>query len=696
MAYNTGKPVPSRDPRDLIDNAESFDIRATSRDVRSTPDRLGISRKTWYGMEQDFADFLARSGFEPVHLIYQDGVALQVDRPTQMIDYSGSVYRVKMPASFPVMLSGTWATDSAQLVDVGDQSLRQLITDHTDPSKGAAAVGRATVAVASISDLQTAPRGLGLHVSVAGYYAGTSVGGGVFRWDAASVAGEDGGTVFAVAGVPVGRWMRLITDLTTDDFGLQGATVDNTAGFTAAVIAASTAKRTLYVTKVLGVAAATFESVPDIRLRGPGGLRLLDGVNLRVLRFTNCDNLDIEGIEIDGNKYAQTATSQIVSPDAVGGLCITTCENWRVEKCNIHDVRLGAAVLIVDNGTNSSTNWGGSLQNGKLLNNYIHLNGVSGVVFCDGVFAWSHSTLIKGNVIRECTDYGIACDYSERSKYLNNVISGCLVAIGVLGVDDCEYAGNDIKDCDLGIAVTLSGNAPANPFVSRNVKIHDNNIANISGSTTLGDGIFVDPSAEHVEVYDNTTRACVRGAAVASPTSSLRGHRDYDPTSSVGIYTDCKDGQVYDNTTEYTAGGVPPKQVNLGAASKRINGARGVQEEVFWVSSSTASSDVCDVIPRDSYAAGILNITVAGLFASYGAFAVTRSYKIANSNGALSSTLLWEHGDTAQLLTAVTDATGKLRLTFAQGGGGATDAAVHVSLKSFSAGDSVFHLSAIV
>jgi hypothetical protein len=140
MAYNTGKPVPSRDPRDLIDNAESFDIRATSRDVRSTPDRLGVSRKTWYGMEQDFAEFLAASGFEPNHLAYQDGVALQVDRPTQLIDYSGSVYRVKMPASFPVMLSGTWATDSALLVQSQDQSLRQDLADSADPEKGAGMV----------------------------------------------------------------------------------------------------------------------------------------------------------------------------------------------------------------------------------------------------------------------------------------------------------------------------------------------------------------------------------------------------------------------------------------------------------------------------------------------------------------------------------------------------------------------------
>lgn len=127
MTFQTGNPVPSKDPRDLLDNAESFDIRVTSRTERSTPDRLGVPRKTWHGMELDFAEFLAASGFEPMHLAYQDGAALQVDRPTQLIDYNSSVYRVKIPANFPVMLSGSWATDAALLVDVGDESLRQDI-----------------------------------------------------------------------------------------------------------------------------------------------------------------------------------------------------------------------------------------------------------------------------------------------------------------------------------------------------------------------------------------------------------------------------------------------------------------------------------------------------------------------------------------------------------------------------------------
>lgn len=232
MSYNTGNPVPSKDPRDLVDNAENLD-RAVNGEALTFDDRLGKQRKSWAGMEQDFADFLASSGFEPVHLVYQDGVALTVDRPTQLIDYSGSVYRVKMPSDFPVSLSGTWATDSALLVDIGDQSLRQELAS---PS-GAAMVGRGAMTVASIADLVALPEGLrkaDLSYCVVGYHAGSTVGGGEFVWSGSSTLPADDVTVFAVNGVATGRWLRLVKNntLSVHDFGYLDSLGDNSAAIT--------------------------------------------------------------------------------------------------------------------------------------------------------------------------------------------------------------------------------------------------------------------------------------------------------------------------------------------------------------------------------------------------------------------------------------------------------------------------------
>ncbi len=125
--YATGNPLGSKDPRDLYDNAENFDTAMNDRENLAWSDRFGVSRKTWFGLEQQVADFLAAQGYEPVPLEYVDGSPLTVDRPTQLIERDGNLYSVKLPASFPVELTGNWATDQNLLVAQVDRSLRQQL-----------------------------------------------------------------------------------------------------------------------------------------------------------------------------------------------------------------------------------------------------------------------------------------------------------------------------------------------------------------------------------------------------------------------------------------------------------------------------------------------------------------------------------------------------------------------------------------
>ena len=128
--YNTLNPLGSVSAKDLSDNASNFDEGMNSESP-SFYDRFLKRRETWAGMEKMVSDFLEAMGFEATHLVYVDGTPLTVLRPTQLIDRSGSVYKVKMPASFPVNLTGTWATDQLLLVDVGDASLRALLAGST-------------------------------------------------------------------------------------------------------------------------------------------------------------------------------------------------------------------------------------------------------------------------------------------------------------------------------------------------------------------------------------------------------------------------------------------------------------------------------------------------------------------------------------------------------------------------------------
>lgn len=133
--YNTGNPVPSADPRDRYDNSQAFDEAITGQELTFT-DRLGVERKSWAGLEQQFADFMVSQGWEAVTVPYAAGAV--VERPTQLVEREGELYRVALQSLLPLTLSGTWETDAPTLVAVGNQALRDLLASPV----GASMIGR--------------------------------------------------------------------------------------------------------------------------------------------------------------------------------------------------------------------------------------------------------------------------------------------------------------------------------------------------------------------------------------------------------------------------------------------------------------------------------------------------------------------------------------------------------------------------
>jgi hypothetical protein len=233
MAYNTGNPSGSTNPKDLIDNSEDLDILMTG-DVVSNPNRLDVPLKSWKGMEAQFdaaqldrsneyaADksyrdttfatdqayrvtqfntFLANSGYEtPVD--YAPGIS--ITRTTQIVRYLSELYRPK-DSAIPFTTT-TFAADSAKWIANGDNSLRQDVSSFSDVAKGAAMIGRAVVSVASIADLLLQTRRADLRYLVDSYTAGSGVGGNHWRWNPTSTAADDYGSVLAVPGVVTGRF----------------------------------------------------------------------------------------------------------------------------------------------------------------------------------------------------------------------------------------------------------------------------------------------------------------------------------------------------------------------------------------------------------------------------------------------------------------------------------------------------------
>lgn len=255
--YATGNPLGSKDPRDLYDNAENFDAAMNDRVNTTWNDRFGVTRPTLKGYEEQFNYFLAGSGFENPPLIYVDGSPLTVDRATQIIDRGGNLYSVKLPSSFPVVLSGNWSEDEGLLVVRGDQSLRREITS-TSPSEGSSIIGNSTVSVSSVADIKNQTKRADLKLSLSSYHPLGTSGGGTFIWSPSTPkSNHDGGTIFSPT-VPwdgsqstlsdyldgegetdpsgSGCWLRIFDEVKLEYFGgLISETIDSSASFLAAI-----------------------------------------------------------------------------------------------------------------------------------------------------------------------------------------------------------------------------------------------------------------------------------------------------------------------------------------------------------------------------------------------------------------------------------------------------------------------------
>src|SRR5690625_3324333 len=118
--YRTGNAIGSADPRDLYDNAENLDEMVNSQAKTEHPDRLGVPRKTWHGMEQDFQEFLLNSGYEPLG-DYAAGI--EVTARNQVIRADGELWRLSASEDLPYTTTGAGMPEGGAFVSVGDAVL---------------------------------------------------------------------------------------------------------------------------------------------------------------------------------------------------------------------------------------------------------------------------------------------------------------------------------------------------------------------------------------------------------------------------------------------------------------------------------------------------------------------------------------------------------------------------------------------
>ena len=137
--YKTGNPLGSAAVKDLFDNAENLDFALNSLTALIWTDRLGKTRRSFFGMESAFVTqltsqesrfntFIQSSGYQ----IIGDYTAgpLTLTEYNQLIRYNNELYKLTAATDIPFTTAGntdeTWtSTDAAHFVSVGDAALRQ-------------------------------------------------------------------------------------------------------------------------------------------------------------------------------------------------------------------------------------------------------------------------------------------------------------------------------------------------------------------------------------------------------------------------------------------------------------------------------------------------------------------------------------------------------------------------------------------
>ncbi|EMI2430556.1 right-handed parallel beta-helix repeat-containing protein [Klebsiella oxytoca] len=137
--YKTGNPLGSAAVKDLFDNAENLDFALNSLTALIWTDRLGKTRRSFFGMESAFVTqltsqesrfntFIQSSGYQIVG-DYTAG-PLTLTEYNQLIRYNNELYKLTAATDIPFTTAGntdeTWTdTDAAHFVSVGDAALRQ-------------------------------------------------------------------------------------------------------------------------------------------------------------------------------------------------------------------------------------------------------------------------------------------------------------------------------------------------------------------------------------------------------------------------------------------------------------------------------------------------------------------------------------------------------------------------------------------
>ena len=302
--YKTKNPLGSPAAKDLFDNAENVDKFVNDRTKEALDDRLGVLRKTWYGMEMIFSrfiDYITGRGEQAVAAIgWQElgdwAIGLTVQNRNQIVGYNASWYKYLgelehvITGDSPENEGGVWSAENptGKWSNIGDAALRS----NLGSSEGFGLVGQ----VVSFTALRSVvPSYEGQSILLRAHPVGWAamshgpVGGGEFI-SRKGTAVDDGGYICVPTDQTEYYWQRIPKNpgkVCATEFGLyDGAALDDI--WTSAI--------NYCIKNSIG-----YFSTPSL---GPAGYTLVGG-----LEFINSTN----GLIIEGPGMATKGVAPVIT-----------------------------------------------------------------------------------------------------------------------------------------------------------------------------------------------------------------------------------------------------------------------------------------------------------------------------------------------------------------------------------------------
>lgn len=335
----------------------------------------------------------------------------------------------KYQQGLPVNSYGEIVLSGTNQAVVGILPIDMLPVDND----GGLKLGHLTMIVNTIADLKALAAGQFPSVQVLGYYAAGDGGGDIFRWNSASTAADNGGTVIIPNSAPgTGRWERVYETINVKKFGAKGDGVtDDTAAIQATINAVSTdGGGTVIIPPSNGSYRVTlthqtptsysFHKIAlllksDVQIYAVGAkIEAFKNVDTHggFVSFEGCTNATVVGGEWLGDKSLHVSLP-------AGEFCFAFFIN-AAKRCGIWD-----AVIRDSRGDG------------------IYVGGCPTATFDSTKL--SYDTTISNNKIINCGRNGISITGAQRFVVANNIITGTWGYAPQAGIDiepDFTYSGN--------------------------------------------------------------------------------------------------------------------------------------------------------------------------------------------------------------------------------------------------------------